>query len=487
MRHSFYLLKAAGVVLLSLGPLVHANSLVAIAKGAATSEIRPNIIYINADDLGWMDLSCQGSKYYETPNIDLIAAEGMRFTDAYAPSANCAPSRACVLSGLYSQRHGVYTVGSSARGAAKDRKLTPTGNKPLLDDSIVTMAEALKAGGYKTIHLGKWHVGKDPLTQGFDINFGGSHDGGPYRGGKYLSPYAYPNVVQDEPGEHLTDRLGDEAVAFIKEHTAASSAEVQAEPFFMHFAAFAVHTPLVAKPELIELYDQKEGNEAHKSAVYAALIHSLDENVGRILQAVDDLGLSENTLVLFTSDNGGVYKISRQWPLRAGKGSYFEGGIRVPLLVKWKGHIQPGQISHIPVTGLDYYPTFLEAAGVAVPDGLRLDGDSLMPLLTNASTLEQRPLFWHFPIYLQAGNTETHDMLFRTRPGSAIRLGDWKLHEYFEGGKLELYNLKDDRGEKTNLAESHPEKVAELHALLKDWRKKTGAPVPTELNPKYNP
>ena len=468
--------------LLLAAPLVLAN-----AMDAGQAQRRPNIIYINADDLGWMDLSFQGSTYYETPNIDRLASDGIAFTDAYAPAANCAPSRACVISGLYPQRHGVYTVATSARGQAKDRKLIPTTNTTILDDSFVTMAEALKAGGYTTIHLGKWHLGKDPLTQGFDINFGGSHQGGPYRGGNYLSPYDYPNLEQAEPGEHLTDRLGDEAIAFIKAHTSASSASGKDQPFFMHFAAFAVHTPLVAKPELIERYKQKDGNDAHYNATYAAMIHSLDENVGRILQTLDELGLNENTLVLFTSDNGGVYKLTRQWPLRAGKGAYFEGGIRVPLFVKWTGHIQPGQISHVPVTGLDYYPTFLEAAGVAVPAGLELDGNSLLPLLTDAGTIEARPLFWHFPIYLQAGNAETHDLLFRTRPGSVIRLGDWKLHQYFEDGGLELYHLSDDIGEKKNLAAQYPEKVQELLALLKDWRVATDAPVPSELNPKYQP
>ncbi len=477
MSNAWFILKAASGVLLSLVSLAHGSPLGEVAKGVDNGR-RPNIIYINADDLGWMDLSCQGSKYYETPNIDRLAAQGMTFTDAYAPASNCAPSRACVLSGLYPQRHGVYTVASSARGAAKNRKLIPTANTTILDDSFVTIAEALKAAGYKTIHLGKWHVGKDPLTQGFDINFGGSHDGGPYRG-KYLSPYNYPNVVQDKPGEQLTDRLGNEAIAFIEKN--------QGNPFFMHLATFAIHGPNQAKPELVERYKKKLGTKAHSNPTVAGMIHSLDENVGRIMKKLDELGLAEKTLVIFTSDNGGVYESSKQWPLRAGKGAYYEGGIREPLFIRWKGRIKPGVRSGVPVTGLDFYPTFLDASGVAVPDGLELDGVSLMPLLSGKGTIKGRPLFWHFPIYLQGGNSETQDPLFRTRPGSVIRLGDWKLHEYFENGVLELYKLNDDIGEKNNLAKKHPEKVAELHALLKAWRKKTEAPVPAELNPKYNP
>jgi len=451
-----------------------------VAMGTWVSSIcageKPNIIYINADDLGWADLSCQGSSYYETPNIDRLAQQGMRFTDAYAPAANCAPSRAACMSGMYTPRHGVYTVGGSDRGKAKDRKLIPTKNTTLLDERFMTIAEALKATGYATIHLGKWHLGEDPRTQGFDINIGGSRDGGPYRG-KYLSPYNYPNCVQEEEGEQLTDRLGTEAIAFIKKHRAV--------PFFMHLATFAVHGPNEAKPELVQRYSKKPRTEAHNDPTFAGMIHSLDENVGRIMQVLDELGLAEKTLVLFTSDNGGVFELSKQWPLRAGKGSYYEGGIREPLIVRWPGKIKPGSECSVPVIGIDFYPTFLDAASARVPDGKVLDGVSLMPLLTGTGPIRDRALYWHFPIYLQAGNEETRDPLFRTRPGSAIRYGDWKLQEYFEDGSLELFNLKDDLGEKNNLAVRHPEKVRELHDLLKAWRREMDAPVPTELNPKY--
>jgi len=445
---------------------------------AAEGPAKPNIIYINADDLGWTDLKCQGSKYYETPNIDKLAAQGMVFTDAYAPAANCAPSRACCMSGLYTPRHGVYTVDSSERGSAKDRKLIPTKNKTTLDERHVTIAEALKVAGYATIHLGKWHLGQDPTTQGFDLNIAGSHDGGPYKGG-YISPYKYPNCEQKEKGEYLSDRLGTEAISFIKSH--------QDKPFFMYLAPFAVHTPLEPKPELAARFKQKPTSEAHKSASMAATIFALDENVGRIMDALNKLKLSDNTLVLFTSDNGGVYKTSKQWPLRAGKGAYYEGGIREPLIVRWPAKVKPGSKCSVPVSGIDFFPTFLDASKTPAPEGKLLDGASLMPLLTGQGTFKERPLFWHFPIYLQGGSSESRDPKFRTRPGSVVRYGDWKLHEYFEDGGLELYNVKEDIGEKKNLAEKEPEKVKELLAMLKAWRKKTDAPVPTQLNPKYEP
>jgi arylsulfatase A-like enzyme len=448
--------------------------------GAKAPGRKPNIIYINADDLGWTDLGYRGSTYYRTPNIDKLASQGMTFSDAYAPAANCAPSRACCMTGQYTPRHGIYTVGSSERGKAKDRKLIPTKNTTVLADEHVTIAETLKDAGYITCHVGKWHLGPDPTTQGFDVNIAGCEWGSP-SGGGYHSPYKYPNCVQTKKGEYLTDRLGTEAIAFIEKH--------KDQPFFLHFATHSVHTPLQAKADLIAVYSNRAPTEAHSNPTYAAMIQSLDENVGRIMQKIDELGLADNTLVLFTSDNGGVWKTSKQWPLRAGKGSYFEGGIREPMIVRWPGKVEPGSTCDVPVSGIDFFPTFLDAAGAEAPDGKTLDGVSLMPLLTQAGAIEDRPLFWHFPIYLQGyfkkGHTETRDLKFRTRPGSAVRRGDWKLHERFEDGGLELYNLKQDIGEKNNLADAEPEKTRELHELLKAWRKQTGAPVPTELSPEY--
>lgn len=465
---------------MAVGFLALAGFLVAADVRAADPARRPNIVYINADDLGWTDLSVQGSTYYETPNIDRLASEGMRFTECYAPAANCAPSRACVISGQFGPRHGVYTVGTSERGATSDRMLIPVKNTVHLAEEQVTIAEALKAAGYRTAHVGKWHLGPDPRTQGFDVNIAGREWGSP-RGG-YHSPYDFPNCVQKEQGEYLTDRLGEEAAAFIRENAG--------RPFFLHFATYSVHTPIQGKEELIKKYKEKASSAEHDNPVYAAMVQSLDEAVGRVLDALDETGLADQTMVLFCSDNGGVWDISKQWPLRAGKGSYYEGGIREPLLVRWPGVIKPGSVCETPVSGLDFFPTFLDAAGAAAPEGKVLDGLSLMPLLTQRGDLPKRPLFWHFPVYLQRygnGPAESRDPKFRTRPGSVVRYGDWKLHEYFEDGALELYNLKNDIGEKHNLAEANPGKASELHAMLKQWRKETGAPVPTERNPGYKP
>ena len=437
---------------------------------------KPNIVYINVDDLGWTDLSVQGSNYYETPNIDRLASQGMTFTNAYAAAANCTPSRACSLSGQYTPRHGVYTVDSSARGKSKNRRLIPTKNTLFLEDDNLTIADILRADGYATASIGKWHVSQDPLENGFDLNIAGDRWGSPRHGG-YHSPYDFPNCTQEEAGEYLTDRLTDEAIQFISTK--------REEPFFLYLPFYTVHSPLQAKDDITAKYKAKQSSEAHSNAKYAAMIESLDDNVGRLMTALDELGISENTLVVFTSDNGGVWNTSKQWPLRAGKGSYYEGGIREPLFVRWPGKIKAGSSSDVPVNGIDFFPTFVDAAVASVPQEKVLDGLSLMPLLTQSGTLEERALFWHFPIYLQGGNAECTDPLFRTRPGSVVRLGDWKLHEYFEDGRIELYNLRDDIGEKHNLIAEHPKKVKELMDLLRAWRAQVDAPVPSTLNPEY--
>ena len=446
---------------------------------ASRAAERPNIIYINADDLGVMDVGFMGRKEYNTPNLDRMAAEGMVFTDAHAPAANCAPSRACVISGQYGGRHGVYTVGNSERGKSADRKLIPTRNKVHLPDENVTMVEALKAGGYKTIHLGKWHLGEDPRTQGFDVNIGGGTPGGP-SGGGYFSPFSsgpmkpfsdlYPKDT------HRCDIFADQAIKFMNAN--------KEQPFFVHMAYYSVHTGLQPVPDMVEKYRNVKGI----NATYASMIEKMDESIGKIVDEVDRLGLKENTLVLFTSDNGGIRRFSRQDPYRSGKGSYFEGGIREPMLVRWPAKVRGGAKCDVPVCGIDFYPTFLDAAGLQAPTGKILDGVSLLPLLTQTGSIEDRALFWHFPVYLQTyagAGDDSHDPLFRTRPGSAMRSGRWKLHEYFEDGRLELYDLSADVGERKNLAEEMPDKAEELHAMLKEWRAELDCPVPTKLNPKY--
>jgi arylsulfatase A-like enzyme len=440
---------------------------------------RPNIIYINADDLGVMDVGFN-NPVYKTPNIDRLRAEGMLFTDAYAPAANCAPSRAACMSGQYSPRTGVYTVGNSDRGRTEQRKIVPINNTLHLELDNLTMAGALQANGYKTIHLGKWHVGDDPLQQGFDVNIGGDKSGSP--AGGYFVPFKKGSMAhydsQYSVGTHRSEIFADEAIKFLKEN--------RKDPFFMHMAYYLVHTPIQKVPGLVEKY---EGIE-NLNAPYASMVEKMDESIGRILAELEDLGLKDNTLVLFCSDNGGICKISKQTPYRSGKGSYFEGGIREPLVVRWPGKIKPNSTCNVPVIGTDFYPTFLETAGLPIPGNKVLDGTSLMPLLTRSGSFPDRTLFWHFPIYLQAYagiEDDSHDPLFRTRPGSALRQGNWKLHEYFEDGRLELYDLDADISERVNLAAIHPETAARLHRLLKQWRTEMNAPVPAELNPEYDP
>jgi arylsulfatase A-like enzyme len=452
---------------------------------AAASGRPPNILFLFIDDMGWRDVGFMGSTFYETPHIDRLARAGMIFTNAYANAPNCAPTRACLMSGQYGPRHGVYTVGSSTRGKASGRKLIPIENNTTLPAEVVTLAESLKAAGYATCHLGKWHLGGKPETkpggQGFDVNVGGNHAGHPRT---YFSPYKNPDIPDGPEGEYLTDRLSHEAVRFIDAHRDG--------PFFVYLTHYAVHTPLQARKDLIEKYKKKEPSGGHNHPVYAAMIQSVDQGVGRILKRLDDLGLAENTLVIFFTDNGGCggYKelgikgleITSQAPLKGGKGTLYEGGIRVPMAVRWPGHVPPGTRCETPVIGLDFYPTLLEAAGAKPPEGQVLDGESLLPLMTQKGNLARDAVYWHFPAYLQGGG-ET----WRTTPGGVIRSGDWKLIEYFEDGRLELYNLRDDIGETTNLAEREHAKAKELHDRLVAWRKETGAPVPTEKNPEFDP
>jgi arylsulfatase A-like enzyme len=440
----------------------------------------PNIIFVLVDDMGWKDVGFMGSQYYETPHLDAFASQSMLFTNAYAGAANCAPSRACLMSGMYAPRTGIYTVGSSARGHAKTRKLIPVKNTKFLRDGILTLAEVFQQNGYVTANIGKWHIGKDPKTQGFTVNVAGGKNGHP---SSYFSPYHLPALTDGPKDEYLTDRLTTEAIHFINKN--------KDRPFFLYLPYYAVHKPLQAPKSLVEKYKNKAPVDGQRNAVYAAMIENLDSNFYRILQTVDSLHLDKNTIIVFTSDNGGIRAVSHQDPLRAGKGSYYEGGIRVPLLVHWKGKIKPGSRSDVPVINLDFYPTLLALCGIKITGNKILDGIDISKLLFDPNTkIPQRPLFWHFPVYLQkyAGKEdESRDPLFRTRPGTAMRLGKWKLIEYFEDGALELYNLQKDLGEKNNVAKKYPEKLKELHKIMIQWRRSVHAPVPTKKNPEYVP
>ena len=473
-RRAFLKAAAAGALAAALG-----RTAARAARGRP-----PNVLFILIDDMGWRDVGFMGSRYYETPNIDRLAAQGMIFTNAYANAPNCAPTRACLMSGQYGPRHGVYTVSTSERGPAAGRKLIPIPNRTTLSAETVTLAESLKRAGYTSASMGKWHLGADPelgpVGQGFDVNVAGNTAGSP-RG--YFSPYRNKNLPDGPKGEYLTDRLTEEALKFIEAN--------RARPFFLYLPHYAVHTPIQAKKTLAEKYAKKEPSGGQGNPKYAAMIESVDQGVGRLLAKLDELNITKDTVVIFFSDNGGVggYRelgisggeITSNRPLKGGKGMLYEGGIREPMTVRWPGNVKPGSRCDEPVIGLDFYPTLLEIAGIEKQAGQVLDGESLVPLLTQTAALKRDAIFWHFPAYLQ-GSRGT----WRTTPAGAIRQGDFKLIEFFEDSRLELYNLKDDIGEAKNLAKTMPDKTRALHQRLLAWRKSVKAPVPTKANPKFD-
>jgi arylsulfatase A-like enzyme len=440
--------------------------------------VKPNILLINIDDMGWRDVGFMGSAFYETPNLDELAANGMIFTNAYASASNCAPSRACMMSGQWTPRHCIYTVDSSERGKSQDRKLIPTPNNEYMPTDNILIPQVLKNAGYATCHAGKWHLNDDPTLFGFDINIGGNHAGNP---GSYYPPYRnVPSLDAPADDYYLTNLIMDKTLLFLD--------DVKEQPFFLYYSPYAVHTPIHPIDSLLPKYQNKTTWNGQNNAKYATMVENLDIQIGRLVSELKKSGKLYNTFILFTSDNGGHYGITKQWPLRSGKGSYYEGGIREPMFVHWPGKVAPNTKTDVSVTNLDFFPTLLDVAGVIKPVDKILDGQSILPVLTGKGTLGQRPLFWHFPIYLQAYLKEgdpTQDPLFRTRPGSAVRLGDWKLIQYFENNDIELYNLEKDISEKYNLAESNPAKRDELLKTLEQWRKEIHAPVPTELNPEY--
>lgn len=439
---------------------------------------KPNVILIVADDLGWSDLSYMGSTYYETPNIDKLSKSGMTFYNGYASSANCAPSRASMLTGKYHPFHGIYSVKNSDRGNKKTRKIIPIKTKTKLELEYFILPEMLKSKGYSTGHFGKWHMGPKgyfPEQMGFDINIGGNEHGGP---GSYFSPYKYPNMSNGPKDEYLTDRIGDEVVKFIEKN--------KENNFFAYVPFFSVHTPIQSKSEYEKKYRNKESNEYHNREDYAGMIQSLDENIGKILEKIDKLNLSKNTLIIFTSDNGGIKAISNQYPLRAGKGSYYEGGIKVPMIFSWPEKIQAGSTSNERVSNIDFYPTIKKIIGYNKT--IDLDGEDLTPIF-NSKALKKRELYFHFPIYLEPYNVHLDsgsDPLFRTRPGSVIIKDNWKLHHYYEDNNFELYNLENDISESKNLININKEKKAELLKDLNNWRSKNNAPIPNKLNPFYD-
>ena len=433
----------------------------------AQADQRPNILFIYLDDFGWKDTGYMGSDFYETPNIDSLAKQGMIFTDAYSTSANCAPARACLLSGQYTPRHQIYNVGTRPRGSTKHRRLEHVAGTNKLRLNIVTWAECLQQSGYRTGIFGKWHLGPSPKAQGFDVVV--EHNKIPgMRGHK------------GKNGEYLADLLTERTLDFIDKKSN--------KPWCAYLSHYAVHTPLQAKDKIISKYQKKERGKLHRHPVMAAMIQSVDEGVGRLVAKLNKSGQRNNTVILFFSDNGGYGPATDMAPLYGYKGNYFEGGIRVPFFVNWPNRIKGDQKTDEPIIGVDIFPTLLDLSGANRPHQT-LDGISLLPLfLGQVKTAGPRPLFWHFPSYLQSYDVydEQRDPLFRTRPCSVVRLGEWKLHEYFEDGALKLFNLKDDISEQKDLAKERPDIVMKLHKLLKNWRSDTGAIVPEALNPKFD-
>jgi len=460
--------RIVGRVLGILGVLIVALAAAGCNADFAAPPTQPNIVLIYVDDLGWSDVGFNGSLFYETPHLDALARDGIVFSNAYANAPNCAPSRASLMTGQYTPRHKIYTVGNPARGQEGDRRMISPANTRTLATRYVTVAEKLRDAGYATAHIGKWHLGADgylPEHQGFDVNVGGYASGSPQGG--YFPPYRNPSLSDGPPEEYLTDRLTDEALSFV---TRSAS-----QPFFLYLAHYAVHTPIQAKAALIAKYESRTPVGDQSNATYAAMIESMDQSVGRVLAHLDSLGLGPDTAVIFYSDNGGAIQATSNAPLRGFKGMLYEGGIRVPLAIRWTGRIAPGRAEKTPVIGSDLYPTLLEFAGAA-PPAHTLDGISLMPLLEASGPVERRSLFWHFPAYLEM--PKGFPGPWRTTPAGAVRHGSYKLIEFFEDGSLELYNLADDLGETTNLAAQEPELTRDLHTRLQAWRTSIGADMP---------
>ncbi|MBL9171749.1 MAG: sulfatase [Verrucomicrobiales bacterium] len=468
--------SARSLWILSFGMVVGWFGMVC-SRAAAPAAKPPNIILILVDDLGWADLGCYGNRFHETPNLDQLAQEGVRFTSAYSACTVCSPTRASLLTGKYPARlHLTDWIAGHPRPHAK---LSVPAWTQSLPGNERTLAEALREVGYTSANIGKWHLGKAdsyPEQHGFDRNVGGYERGQPP---SYHSPYRIPTLTEDAPGKFLTDREADEAIRFIEENRTRS--------FFLYLPHYAVHTPLAGKPEVIAKYQAKlgAGGDRVQNPVYAALLESVDRAVGSIRQTLARLGLQDQTILLFTSDNGGLVLGGKKaptsnLPLRSGKGSPYEGGVRVPLIAFWPKVTPAGAICDAPVITPDLYPTVLGLAGARVAKGQIIDGTDLRPLLQRPSRpslrAENRAIFWHYPHYHPGGST----------PYSAIREGDYKLIETFEQGKAELYDLRLDLGETKNLLESHPKRAARLLRKLQQWRVQTGAQMPS-ANPDYDP
>lgn len=497
--------------------LASACALPVIAYGQnAQKQQHPNVLFVMVDDYGWTDMGYNGSRFYETPNLDRLASESVQFTDGYAAASISSPTRVSLMTGKYPARNGItdwipgYQYNLPKEKLSQYKMIVPEIplNMPLEE---VTIAEAMKENGYSTYHIGKWHCAEDslyyPQYQGFDVNIGGWLKGSPNGikrsqggDGAYYTPYRNPYLSDGPKGEYLTDRLATEAIKLLENHD-------QSQPFFMYFAFYAVHTPIEAKPEYVEYFKKK----AHKMGIdtiqpfttdldwyrkadhkawhwkertiqsdaeYAALIYSMDENLGRLLQALKDNGLEENTIVCLLSDNGGLSTAEGSptcnAPLRGGKGWLYEGGIREPYLIKYPKLNTAGRKCSMPVTSVDFYPTILDMAGLPLKPEQHVDGVSLLPILKGDKSFDRGPIYFHYPHYGGKGDT----------PAGAVRDGDYKLLQFYEDNHIELYNLKNDISEKHDLSKAEPEKAARMLKMLEDWRKSCGAKMPVP-NPDY--
>lgn len=451
------------------------------APAADAGKKPTNFVFLLVDDLGYMDVGCNNpDTFYETPNIDRLAASGMRFTNGYAANPVCSPTRYSIMTGRYPSRVDATNFFSGRRGG----KFLPAPLNDRMPLEETTIAEALKAHGYATFFAGKWHLGPNekfwPESQGFDVNKGGIERGGPYGGKKYFSPYGNPKLEDGPEGEHLPDRLASEAAKFIHAN--------RDKPFLTYLAFYSVHTPLIGRPDLVEKYRAKAAKLksagqpefadeeqalpikqprrvriVQNHAVYAAMVEAMDQAVGKVLDQLEASGVADNTVVMLMSDNGGLSTSegspTSNLPLRGGKGWLYEGGIREPYIVRWPGVTKGGSTSDVPVISTDFAPTMLDIAGLPALPKQHLDGVSLVPLLKGKQSLPRESLYWHYPHYSNQGGI----------PGAAIRTGDWKLIERFEDGRVHLYNLHDDIGERDDLAEKHPERVAAMRDDLHRW------------------